>query len=383
MEERLGGNILNIYHLPDGVDPQASMREIIGEVEANENIEVMLSSTLKDIKGFVGNFTAFVDNNGQEKELTVGVVIVATGGKELKPEGYYLYGEDDRVITQLEFDKMLKEKGPDGESIVMIQCVGSREEGRPYCSRVCCTEAIKNALLVKEMKPDTKVYVLFRDIRTYGFREKLYREAREKGVIFLRYLDDDQPKVEQDGEKLKVEVYNPNLNANITLHPDLLVLSSAMIPYKENEELGPILKVPLTEHKYFLEAHAKIKPVDFAAAGIFMCGSAASPKSIDEAISQASGAASRAATIITKETLDTEGVPAMVDVERCSGCGICEANCDYEAIKVNPETGVAEVNEVLCMGCGACSAMCPSSATSLRQFEPVQILHMIDKALEV
>jgi heterodisulfide reductase subunit A-like polyferredoxin len=259
---------------------------------------------------------------------------------------------------------------------------GSRDDDREYCSRVCCTEAIKNALKVKELKPDANVYILYRDIRTYGFRERYYREAREKGISFIRYTKDRKPLVEKDGENIKVTVYNPNLKREIVITPDIVALSAATIPYEENETLGQVLKVPLTAQNFFMEAHMKIKPVDFAAAGIFLCGTCHSPKFLDETISQASGAASRAITLMSKKALFTEGVAAVVDEERCSGCGLCESNCSYDAIKVNEEKGIAEVNEVLCMGCGACSCICPSNVPYLRQFEPDQLIAMLDKALE-
>ncbi len=380
-ENELGGNLHNIHHTLTGDDPEKFLQDIIKKVEENENIEVFLEASLSDINGYIGNFKANISQKDNENEVECGIVIVATGAKELKPEGKYRYGEDPRVMTQLEFDKKLHDKDFSGNNVVMIQCVGSREEGREYCSRVCCSEALKNALKTKELNPDANVYILYRDVRTYGFREEFYRQAREKGVFLIQYNNDDCPKVVKDNEKLKVYVKDHILKQKLVIEPDVLVLSTATVPYKDNEKLAQTLKIPTTEYGFFLEAHMKIKPVDFAAAGIFLCGSAHSPKFLDEAISQASGAASRAMTILAKKELFTEGVAAVVDEQRCSGCGLCENNCSYDAIKVNNESGIAEVNEVLCMGCGACSCICPSNVPYLRQFEPSQLMAMVDRAL--
>jgi len=381
-ESELGGNLRKIHDLLTEGDPQKELKIYIEKINNNPNIEVYSDAILENMSGYIGNFTATVRQGSESKELKVGTIIVATGAKEFKPEGQYLYSHDARVMTQLEFDKKLHDEGFSGDNLVMIQCVGSREEGREYCSRVCCTEAIKNAIKVKELNPDANVYVLYRDIRTYGFREKFYRDAREKGVLFIRYTAEKKPVVEKEGENIKVTVYNPNIDKKLVIRPDVVVLSAATVPYEENEELAQVLKVPLTSQNFFMEAHMKIKPVDFAAAGIFLCGTCHSPKFIDETISQASGAASRAITLMSKEELFTEGVAAVVDEERCTGCGLCEQNCAYDAIKVDEETGIAEVNEVLCMGCGACSCICPSNVPYLRQFEPKQLIAMVDKALE-
>ncbi|MEE9150663.1 MAG: 4Fe-4S binding protein [Thermoplasmata archaeon] len=381
-EKKLGGNLNNVYYLLTDDDPQIELKAFLERIDSNPNIEVFPSSSVQNVGGYIGNFTATISHGGEKKDLNVGTIIVATGATELKPKGLYMYGEDPRVMTQLEFEKKLHEKGHSENNVVMIQCTGSREEGREYCSRICCSMAVKNALKIKELKPNANVYVLYRDVRTYGLKEKFYREARSKGVVFIRYEKERKPVVEKENENLKVTVYNPNIKKHIVIRPDYVVLSSSYLPSPENEQLAKVLKVPLTKDNFFMESHLKIKPVEFAVAGVFLCGGCHSPKFMDEAISQASGTAARALTILSKEQLLTEGVAAVVDEERCTGCGLCQVNCPYEAIKVNEETGVAEVNEVLCMGCGACSSICPSNVPYLRQFEPSQLMAMVDKALE-
>jgi heterodisulfide reductase subunit A-like polyferredoxin len=381
-EPELGGNLRNIRHLATGEDPQNVLRSYVDRINENPLIEVYTNARLKNVGGYVGNFVTTVEQKGTEHEINVGTIIVSTGATELKPEKWHMYGKDDRVMTQLEFEKKVGEGGLPGKNFVMIQCTGSRDEEREYCSRICCTVAVKNAIKIKELDPEANVYVLYRDIRTYGYKERFYRMAREKGVTFIRYLEDRKPEVAKDGEDLTVTVYNPNIQKEIVLKPDTLILSASYLPSPENEDLAQVLKVPLTEYKFFLESHLKIKPVDFAAAGVYLCGGCHSPKFMDESIAQASGAAARAITVLAQKELYTEGIAAMVDSERCTGCGLCQENCPYEAITVNLETGCAEVNEVLCMGCGACSSICPSNVPYLRQFEPSQLLAMVEKALE-
>jgi heterodisulfide reductase subunit A len=409
-ENELGGNLRNVYHTLEGKEPQTFLKETIEKVKNHELIQIYTNSKVVDLGGYIGNFEVKVESqdNSNQEDISVGAIIVATGANELKPNEY-LYGKNDKVLTQLDLDKLLWLSGNEGQensgfkgsdksedsrlsnidlknvkNIVMIQCVGSRSNERPYCSRVCCTEAIKNALKIKESYPEINITILYRDLRTYAFREKYYRKAREKGIYFIRYNEDEKPNVvyEEDKDKFEVTTYDHVLNRKLVLHPDLLVLSAATIPYTENEKLGQILKVPLTASKFFLEAHLKIKPLDFSTDGIFLCGTAHSPKFSDESIAQASGAAARAASVISQDNIETEGIPIMIDEERCSGCGYCEANCAYSAIKVNPERGVAEVTAVLCKGCGTCSNVCPSSVPYLRRFEPRQLMSMIEAATE-
>jgi heterodisulfide reductase subunit A len=371
-EKKLGGNLNRLHYLLEGEDPKDRLKEIIKEVKENKNIGLHLNSQLLNIDGYIGGYETTISKDGEEKVLEHGIVIVATGGLEHSPNEY-LYGEDDRVITQLELEDKIAKNELSGDNIVMIQCVGSRSSQHSHCSRLCCTHAVKNALQVKELNPSANVFVLYRDIRTYGFSETWYRLAREAGVFFLRYEEDDKPVVEKDGESLKVTVTDLILKSKLTLSPDVLVLSSGIHPPKENEILAKMLKVPLNKDGFFLEAHMKLRPVDFSTEGVFLCGLAHSPKFVDESISQAMACASRAATILSKDTIEAGGLPSVVDREKCSGCGTCEIVCPYGAISKDEE-GKATVTDVLCKGCGSCRASCPEKAILAPHFTMNQII---------
>ncbi|MFQ5907202.1 MAG: CoB--CoM heterodisulfide reductase iron-sulfur subunit A family protein, partial [bacterium] len=324
-----------------------------------------------------------VNAKGDEEEVVHGAVIVATGGEEYKPSEY-LYGKHGSVITQRELEKMIATGSGELDSVrtaAMIQCVGSRTEENPLCSRVCCSLAVKNAIRLKEKSPDVDVYVLYRDMRTYGFAEDYYRKARELGVIFVRYEEDEPPAVSSDGEGISIEVRDHIINKKFRLSTDMLVLSAGIRPRPDSPALAQMLKVPLDVSGFFLEAHVKLRPVDFASDGIFLCGLAHSPKAMEESISQAKGAAARANVILSKEEIEGGGVVCRVIEDRCRGCEWCKDVCEFGAIEMVEGEGalkVAHVNPVMCKGCGTCSAVCPSGAIVAQHFTSEQIGSMIE-----
>jgi heterodisulfide reductase subunit A len=386
-ESELGGNLRRIYYTVEGEDTQEYLKKTISEIEANRNIEVFLDAEIEEIAGYVGNFKTSFKSAGKSREIEHGIVIVATGAKEYRPDEY-LYGEHENVLTQLELEERLAQKTLEPKSlgtVVMIQCVGSRDNERPYCSRVCCTEAVKNALKIKEVNPEANIFILYRDMRTYGFKEVYYEKAREAGVMFIRYDEFDKPElIVQDGE-LKVSLRDPVLRDQLIIDTDLLILSVATVPEPNNENIAQMLKIPLNDDKFFLEAHMKLRPVDFATEGVFVAGLAHSPKFIDEAIAQAKAAAGRASTIISKKSIEAEGIIAAVNEDICDGCGICQPICEYKAIDIVATDGdkkKAVVNEALCKGCGACVGACPSGAMEQKGFKDNQLMALIDAALE-
>ena len=382
-EKELGGNLRHIYYLLESEDPQERLRSIIREVSENERIHVYLNAEVVNVEGYIGNFKTNLNCDGEKKEIEHGVSMVATGAVEYKPTEY-LYGIDERVLTQHELEKRLAKGLFNAKTVVMIQCVGSRNEVRPNCSRICCSQAVKNALKIKELSPETDVYVLYKDIRTYGFKEDYYREAAGKGVLFIRYDDENKPKVTQENGKLKVLVWEPVVKAWIPMEPDLLALSAATVPNPDNQRISEMLKVPLSKDGFFLEAHMKLRPVDFATDGVFLCGLAHWPKSIEESISQACAAAARAITILSKKALEVEGAIANVDEDLCSGCRICESLCEYGAIEMRDVEGKlrTHVLEALCKGCGVCGSSCPTGAISMLHFMDEQILAQVKAALK-
>ncbi|NHJ19789.1 MAG: CoB--CoM heterodisulfide reductase iron-sulfur subunit A family protein [Candidatus Lokiarchaeota archaeon] len=382
-ESKLGGFANHIYHTLEGGDVQAYLSNLIEKINSNKFIHVYLDAEIETINGYIGNFktTVLHGPNKDRVEFEHGVVVVATGAKEYKPKEY-LYGQNKNVILQSEFEKILNTNGAikDKNTIVMIQCVGSRNDDHPYCSKMCCAEAIKNALLVKKLHPEKEIIILFRDIRTYGFKETYYRKAREAGVIFLRFDENYPPEVTVNGSSLKVDVKAKKVG-NLLIPTDLLVLSAGIVaPHEENEELGKMLKVPLNDDNFFLEAHVKLRPVDFATEGVFVAGLAHCPKTIEDSISQANAAVSRACTILSKDEIEAEGKIASVDPSRCSGCGMCIDNCAYNAIELIEDRRfgtVAVINQALCKGCGACSGNCRCAAIDVAGFTSEQIYAMI------
>ena len=385
-EQELGGNLSHIHYTLQGNDPQALLRQLVEQVRAHPDIRVHTRTELLEVGGYVGRFQSRLHHKdeGRVEEIAHGAIVVATGAEGYVPQpGEYLYGQHPGVLTQRELEEGFAAgtAAPAGAAYVMVQCVGSRNEEHPYCSRICCSVAVKNALQIKEKDPSARVTVLFRDIRTYGFQEEAYAEARRKGVVFLEYTAENPPRVAAQGGSLQVEVDSPGVG-RLVLPADRVVLSTGIVPHEDNAVLGQMLKVPLTQDAFFLEAHVKLRPLDFAADGIYLCGLAHSPKPIEDTIAQAQGAAVRAATLLSKDRLEAQAIVAQVNERLCRGCELCVAVCPYDARKMNDETHIAEVIEVLCQGCGACAVACPSGATQHLGFEKVQIYAMIDEALE-
>jgi heterodisulfide reductase subunit A len=395
-EKELGGNVSRIHYLLSGDNPQDVLKGLVEEVKKSEKIHLYTEAKIEDIEGSIGNFKTKISRKGKSEEFEHGVVIVATGAQEYKPKEY-LYGQQEEVITQLELEQSLSTNGDwsaaAGKSapknIVMIQCVGSRDEERPYCSRICCSESVKNALKLKELSPETNIYVLYRDVRTYGFRESYYTQARDKGVVFMRYEEDRKPEVSKNGEGLRVEVFDQTLEMPIEIAADLVVLSTGIVADEGNEGIAKFLKVPLNKDKFFLEAHMKLRPVDFATDGVYLCGLAHSAKAMDESIIQAQAAASRASTILSQDSIELEANISQVIDESCDGCAYCIEPCPYQAltlIEYMREGSVkktVDVDETACKGCGCCMATCPKKGIFVRGFKLEQIGAQVKAAMGV
>ncbi len=372
-EPQLGGNLNKLYFTVDGEEAQKHLKDIISRVEGNDKIQVYKESEVTNVEGHIGNFKVAIKTADKENTAYVGAIIVATGASEYKPKEY-LYGEHDDVLTQLEFERKLAEGESKFENIVMIQCVGSRNEERPYCSRVCCTHAVKNALKLKELQPDSEIFVLYKDMRTYGFREDHYAKASDWGVKFIRYDDENKPVVEKDDNgNLKITVQDQVLDIPLIFKPDALVLSAAIIPNEDNKKLSQLLKAQLSRDKFFLEAHMKLSPVDFSTEGMFLCGLAHSPKFINESLYQASGAVARACTILSKDHLEVGGVISVVEEGKCVACLTCVRTCPYY-VPIIDENGVAKIDVATCRGCGICAAECPVKAIQLKHYTDHQIV---------
>jgi len=386
-EKDLGGMARRIRTTLEGVDVQEYLSDIIGKVYRHPSIHVNTGAAITDASGYVGNFVTRVKSDGMIKDIRHGVTIIATGAEEYKPTEY-LYGQDERVITQVELGEKIAEgdgKTINARSMVMIQCVGCRNEERNYCSRVCCSHSIKNALKLKEINPDMDIYVLYRDMRTYGYKEDYYREASERDVKFIRYEPDDKPRVEtgesEDGRPvLKVTVTDSVLGKKLAVDADTLALAAAVVPSSTSAEIAKFFKVALSPDGFFQEAHVKLRPVDFAADGVFLCGTAHYPKHFSETISQALGAAGRAVTVLSRDSVTASGAVCEINEEDCVSCGACISVCKYGAIEFveTPKGKKARVNPVLCKGDGLCNAKCPSGAASLKHFTDQEIGRQID-----
>ena len=377
-EAALGGNLRHLRRCLGRGDPQELLRTLVARVESHPRIRLYTRAEVTQVTGHVGKFESIVrPGGGAETRMSHGAVIVATGGRAVVP-GEYLYGQDARVLTQTELEERLAMGGlPAPQTVVMIQCVGSREPARPYCSRFCCSQAIKNAITLKEVHPGNEVIVLYRDIRAYGFREQHYRRARELGVVFVPYDPAHKPRV-TGHHALRVEL--DTSDGTLGWDADLVVLSSGVEP-QANRALAQMLKVPLTEEGFLLEAHVKLRPLEFAADGVYLCGLAHSPRDLEEAMAQAYGAAIRAVALLARGELEAAAITATINERLCAGCGVCVTVCPYGARQLDEVARVARVIDVLCQGCGACCVACPSGASQQKGFEKRMELAKVEAAL--
>ena len=388
-DKDLGGMARRLHTTLEGMDVQAHLKDLIRAVYNNPLIHVFHNATITDVSGYVGNFITTVEAEGNVKEIKHGASVIAIGADVYTPTEY-LYGEDEKVLTHVELGEEIAketESVVNAQSVVMIQCVGCRNEDRNYCSRVCCTHAVKNALNLKKVNPEMDIYILFRDMRTYGCSEDYYREASEKDVKFIRYDPDDKPQVEATTAEgrpvIRVAVTDPVLGQKIGIDADVLSLAAAVIPSASTLEIAGHFKVTLSPDAFFKEAHVKLKPVEFAADGVYLCGTAHYPKHIKESINQAYGAAGRVLTLLSHDTVVASGSVCEVNDNDCVSCGACITACTYGAIEFRetPQGRKAWVNPVLCKGDGLCNAKCPTNAIILKHFTDEELLSQIDAAI--
>ncbi len=388
-ETDLGGKARQIHYTLEGLDVQAYLHDLIHKVYRHPQIHVYTDATIPEATGYVGNFVTKVTSDRGIAEIKHGATVIAIGADVYEPTEY-LYGEDERVVTHLELEAQIAkqdERVMNAQSLVMIQCVGCRNEERDYCSRICCSESVKNALELKKLNPKADIYILFRDMRTYGFREDYYREASGKDIRFIRYEPQDPPRVEtgeaEDGRSvLKVTATDYILGKKLELDADLLVLAAAVIPSTATKEIAGLFKVTLSPDGFFKEAHVKLRPVEFGTDGVYLCGLAHYPKFIQETINQAYGAAGRVMTLLSHDIVVASGSVCGVDERRCMGCGQCISACTYDAIEFREtrQGKRAVVNPVLCKGDGLCNVKCPTGAISLKHFTDEEIMSQIDAA---
>jgi heterodisulfide reductase subunit A len=405
-EDVLGGNLRQVYSALNRQDPQAFLADLVARVRAEPLIQLHLGNRLVETTGFVGNFTSTIEDlEGTRREIRHGVVLVATGGREYRGDEYH-YGASPRVMTGLEFESLLAlAQGTQPQNgaaqrawamlgsrlpaeVAFLLCVGPAEK---FCGRICCTSALKNALLLKRLSPETRVAVLYKDLRTYGFKESLYTDARRAGVVFVRYDDDHRPEVrlgEPDG-RLEVRLREPRLDVDLALQPDLLVLSNPSVPAEGARELATLLKIPVDADGFFLEAHVKLRPVDFASEGLFMAGLAHYPKLLDETIVQAQAAAARAARVLSRASLTAGGAIAQVEAEKCVGCLTCVRACPFDVPQVRADlagagglAGAAFIEPTICRGCGVCVAECPAKAITMAHYRDDQIMVKLNALMQ-
>ena len=378
-EKVLGGQALKLLETRKGETVRPYLEALTKKVRDHPGIHVHTRSTVKEVGGFVGNFESTVSHaEGDDVVIKHGATILATGAEAHRPTEY-LYGEDPRVLLSLDLDQEIMqntERLKEAETVVFIQCVGSREPARPYCSRVCCTHSILSALKLKGLNPGMEVYILYRDdIRSYGQRENIYREARKRGVTFIRYSLGHKPQVEKKNGKLKVTVTDQALECRVEIEADILTLASAIVPSAGSEALAKLYKIPVNQEGFFLEAHVKLRPVEFATDGIYLAGLAHYPKPIGQSIAEGKAAAGKAAALLSKDSIVTQGITAQVNEALCQGCSLCVELCPFKAIKIlETENGrKAQVIDVACKGCGVCAATCYRHAIGINAFTDEQL----------
>jgi heterodisulfide reductase subunit A-like polyferredoxin len=381
-EAELGGFARRLHHTIEGADIRVYMESLIDQVTAHPNITTLTRAKVVGFEGFKGNFATTVRCEGSPEPQTIehGVIVVATGAGEYRPKEF-LYGQEQRVMTQVELSDYLTDtSAADLHSVVMIQCVGSRNEENENCSRICCQSAVKNALLVKKQNPETQVYILYRDMRTYGLLEDYYTEARKQGVVFIRFEKEAPPKVRAEAGDLYVTVKDHVLQRDLEIHADLLALSAG-VTAADTDELSGVMKLNRSPEGFFIEAHVKLRPVDMPSEGVFLCGTAHGPKLITETIAQAQAAAARATTFLAKDAIQLSAITAKVDTEHCVKCLTCVRSCPFGVPRFNTEQKVLEINEALCHGCGVCASVCPRQAIDLSYYADDQLVCKIEALL--
>jgi heterodisulfide reductase subunit A-like polyferredoxin len=381
-EPELGGFARRLHHTIEGADIPAYLKQLVAEVTAHAQIQVLTDTRITGFEGFKGNFATTVQTGteGSPQTIAHGAIVVATGAGEYRPQEY-LYGKDPRVMTQVEFgDLLAKQQTADLQSVVMIQCVGSRNEQNENCSRICCQSAVKNALHLKRLNPESQIYVLYRDMRTYGLLEDFYTEARKQGVIFIRFEPQAAPQAAAGPDGIAVRVKDHVLQRDVEILADRLVLSAGMTA-ADTSDVSGIMKLNRNPEGFFIEAHVKLRPVDMPSEGVYLCGTAHGPKLISEAIAQAQAAASRAATLLSKDVVKLSAITAKLDTDHCVKCLTCVRSCPFGVPQFNSSEKVVEINEALCHGCGVCTAVCPRQAIGLSYYEDDQLVCKIEALL--
>ena len=385
-EKELGGMARRIHTTLEGLDVQEYLRGLIKKIYSHQLVHVFHNASITEASGYIGNFVTTVNSERGLTEINHGAAVIAIGADLYKPTEY-MFGEDKKVMTHLELEEKISERDEkllNAQTLVMIQCVGCRNENRNYCSRLCCSESVKNALMLKELNPQMDIYILYRDIITYGFKEDYYREARGKKIRFIRYVPDDKPLVGEVKERgksiLRITLTDQTLKKKIAIDADVLALAAAVIPSESTREIAGLFKVTLSPDGFFKEAHVKLRPVEFSTDGVYLCGLAHYPKFIQETINQAYGAAGRVLTLLSHNIVVASGSVCAVDEKRCIGCGACVSACAYAALELNEskQGSKVAVNPVLCKGCGLCNSKCPTGAIQLKHFTDEEIMCEID-----